>query len=46
MKLQKSLYGYIKEEPIFYENIYRDLQAMGFGINPYGPCVINNVING
>ena len=31
---------------MFYENLVGDLEAYGFKINPYDPCVANNMIGG
>ena len=44
-KLLKVLYSYIRSVILFYEKLARDLEAMGFIVNPYGPCVVNKMVN-
>ena len=46
VQLQKALYGCIKSALLFYENIVGDLEAYGFRINPYDPCVANKMVGG
>ena len=43
-RLQKSLYGCLKIALLFYKKIVGDLEAYGFKINPYDPCVSNKNI--
>jgi hypothetical protein len=31
---------------LFYRKLISELKGMGFEINPYGPCVVNKMING
>ena len=31
---------------MFYKKLVEDLEAYGFRINPYGPCVANKMIGG
>ena len=31
---------------LFYRKLRKDLEAEGFKVNPYDPCVANNIING
>ena len=45
-RLQKALYGCLKSALLFYEKLVGDLEAYGFRINPYGPCVANKMIGG
>ena len=45
VRLQKALYGYLKRALLFYKNLVGDLEAYGFKINPYDPCVANKMID-
>ena len=44
--LQKSLYCCLKSALLFYKKLVGDLEAYGFKINPYDPCVVNKMIGG
>ena len=44
VRLQKSLYSCLKIGPLFYENLVGDMEACGFRINPYDPCVANKMV--
>ena len=44
VRLQKALYGCIKISLLFYEKLVGDLEAYGFSINPYDPCVAKKMI--
>ena len=44
--LQKALYGCLKSALLLYEKLVGDLEAYEFRINPYNPCVANNMIGG
>ena len=46
MGLQKALYGCLNNALLFYEKLVGDLEAHGFEINPYDPCVANNTAEG
>eukprot|EP00957_Ditylum_brightwellii_P185969 14158582-Ditylum_brightwellii.AAC.2 len=46
VKLQKALYGCLKSALLFYKVLRKDLEGLGFKVNPYDPCVANKVING
>ena len=35
-----------KSALLFYEKLVGDLEAYGFRINPYDPCVANKVVGG
>ncbi len=45
LQLQMALYGMMKSALLFYRNLVLELQEMGFGINPYNPCVVNKMVN-
>ena len=46
VRLQKALYGCLKSALLFYEKEVGNLEAYGFKINPYDPCVANKMICG
>jgi len=46
VKMSKALYGMLKSALWFYKKLKVDLEAYGFVINPYDPCVANATING
>ena len=46
VRLQKALYRCLKIALLFYKKLVGDLEAYGFGINPYDPCVANKMIGG
>ncbi len=39
LRLQKALYGMMKNALLFYRKLVSELKEMGFEINPYDPCV-------
>jgi hypothetical protein len=39
VKLQKALYGLMKASLLFYRKLRKELEAYGFTINPYDPCI-------
>ena len=45
VKIQKDIYGLLRSAIPFYLNMVKDLEHFGFEINPYNPCVANNIIN-
>ena len=45
-RLHKALYGYLKSALLFYKKLVGDVEAYGFRINTYNPCVANNMIGG
>ncbi len=43
MKLQKALYGLMRASLLFYQKLRKELEAYGFEINPYDPCIANKM---
>ena len=41
VRLRKSLYGLLRSALLFYRKLRRELEADGFVVNPYDPCVAN-----
>ena len=46
LKLQKSLYGTLWYDLIFYQKIVKDMESQGFDTNPYDPSVVNKMLSG
>jgi len=46
VKMYKALYGLLRSALLFYKKLVVDLEAYGFEINPYDPCVANKTVNG
>ena len=44
--VSKALYGMLRAALLFYRKLRRDLEEMGFEVNPYDPCVANRDVNG
>ena len=44
--LRKAVYGTLKAALLFYQKLLGELEAVGFKLNPYDPCVANKEING
>eukprot|EP00804_Cyclotella_cryptica_P006122 CCRYP_010732-RA/>CCRYP_010732-RA protein AED:0.20 eAED:0.22 QI:0/0/0/1/1/1/2/0/901 len=46
VKMQKAMYGLLRSALLFYLKLRRDLEAFGFVVNDYDPCVANKIVNG
>jgi hypothetical protein len=46
VQLLKALYGTLQASFLFYKKLKKDLESLGFKINPYDPCVANQIIDG
>ena len=46
VELQKALYGMLKSALLFYRKLRKDLESIGFTVNPYDPCVANMMQGG
>ena len=44
--VSKALYGMLRAALLFYRKLRRNLEEMGFEVNPYDPCVANRDVNG
>ena len=42
----KALYGMILSSMLYYQKIRKDLESIGYKMNPYEPCVANKIIKG
>jgi hypothetical protein len=46
VELLKALYSTLQAALLFYKKLKKDLEGIGFKINPYDPCVANRTVNG
>ena len=46
LELLKALYGMLQSALLFYRKLRRDLEGVGFTVNPYDPCVANKMVDG
>ena len=44
--VSKALYGMLRAALLFYIKLTKDLEEMGFEVNPYDPWVANRDVNG
>ncbi|KAL7565950.1 hypothetical protein ACA910_008408 [Epithemia clementina (nom. ined.)] len=42
----KAIYGMLVSALLFYKKLKKDLEEIGFEVNPYDPCNANRMING
>ena len=43
VQLQKMLYGLLRSALLFYRKLRGELEANGFVVNPYDPCMANKM---
>ena len=46
VELLRALYGMLMSALLFYKQLVRDLESIGFKLNPYDLCVANRMVNG
>ena len=46
VKLLNALYGIMKAALLYYQKFVTNLEAVGFKLNPYDPCVANKMVHG
>jgi hypothetical protein len=46
VKLLKALYGTLQAALLFWQDLTSNLESWEFTVNPYDPCVMNNIIDG
>ena len=46
VQVLKALYGMLQASLLFYKKLRKDLEEIGFKINPYDPCVANRIVSG
>jgi hypothetical protein len=42
----KAIYGMLQSALLFYKKLKKDVEKLGFEINPYEPCVANRMVEG
>ena len=42
----KALYGMLQSALLYYKKFRKDIEGIGFKINPYDPCIANRIVNG
>jgi hypothetical protein len=46
VEILRALYSMIKSPLLFYRKLRKDLESIGFEVNPYDICVANKMVNG
>jgi len=41
-----ALYGMLQSSLLYYKKFRKDIESIGFRVNPYDPCVANRMVNG
>jgi hypothetical protein len=44
VQVLKALYGMLQSSLLFYKKFRKDLEGIGFQVNPYDPCVANRIV--
>jgi Reverse transcriptase (RNA-dependent DNA polymerase) len=43
-EVKKAIYGMLQASLMFYKKLRRDLEEIGYRVNPYDPCVANRIV--
>ena len=46
LQVLQALYGMLVAAILWYQKLQKDLESIGFKINPYDPCVANQIVQG
>ena len=46
VNMLKALYGMLQSALLYYKKFRKDIEDIGFKINPYDPCVANRIVDG
>jgi hypothetical protein len=46
IKMLKAIYGMLLSSLLYYKKFCKDIESIGFEVNPYDPCVANRIVNG
>ncbi len=46
IKMLKAIYGMLQSSLLYYKKFHKDIESIGFEVNPYDPCVANRIVNG
>ena len=44
--VMKALYGMLHSSMLYYKKFCKDIESIGFKVNPYDPCVANHIVCG
>jgi hypothetical protein len=42
----KAIYGMLQSSLLYYKKFCKDIESIGFEVNPYDPCVANCIVKG
>ena len=45
VKMHKAIYGMLQSSLLYYKKFCKDIESIGFEVNPYDPCVANRIVN-
>jgi hypothetical protein len=43
VKMLKAIYGMLQSSLWYYKKFCKDIESIGFEVNPYDPCVANRI---
>ena len=46
VQVLKALYGLLQSSLLYYKKFVKDIEEIGFKLNPYDPCVANKMVDG
>jgi hypothetical protein len=46
IKMLRAIYGMLQSSLLYYKKFRKDIESIGFEVNPYDPCVANQIIKG
>jgi hypothetical protein len=46
IKMLKAIYGMLQSSLLYYKKFRKDIESIGFEVNPYNPCIANRIVNG
>ena len=46
VQVLKALYGMLQSSLLYYKKFVKDIEEIGFKLNPYDPCVANKMVHG
>ena len=46
VKMLKAIYGMLQSSLLYYKKFRKDIESIGFEVNPYDICVANRIVNG
>jgi hypothetical protein len=46
VRMYKALYGMLISSLLYYKKFRKDIEEVGFVVNPYDPCVANRIVGG